>query len=567
MKVAFYARVSSQRQEVEETIETQIMAIKDFTKLNNHTIVQEYRDDGWSGTILARPALDQLRLDASKRLWEGIVLYDPDRLSRKYAHQILVSDELESRGIKVLFVTTPPVKNEADRLLFGVKGLFAEYERSHMADRFRLGKLRKAREGHVVTSHAPYGYAYIPKQGDKHGYFEPILEEARVVRDIFQWVADEGMTIRKVIKRLQEQNIAPRKSKRGVWNNSTLATLLRNETYYGKAHFNKTVGIIPEHPKNNEKYKRIVKSSRKNKPFEDWIFIDCKPIIDKALFDRVQKQLRVNFERSVRNRKNDYLLSNLLRCTCGATRTGESPQHGKHLYYRCSRYVSDFPLPATCHQKGINARIADQMVWDEVKKLMVSPRLLKRQVERYLDRKTKVVDHENDIASIQRDLSKIAIEEERYTKAYGQQVITLVQLTSYIQEIRLKRTTLEQRLAGYAKEQRLLPFAKPTDKQIESFCQKAKDKLEMVDYQQKRRIVLSVINNIIASEKSVHIYGFLPLTEANYVKLWSEDRDITVSTRHSSLPFELKIKLPPPRKSRFIADRDQFGRIIRSFAP
>lgn len=524
MKVAFYARVSSQRQEVEETIETQIMAIKDFTKLNNHAIVQEYRDDGWSGTILARPALDQLRLDAPKRLWEAIVVYDPDRLSRKYAHQELVRDELESRGIKVLFVTTPPVKDEGDKLLYGVKGLFAEYERARIAERFRLGKLRKAREGHVVTSHAPYGYAYIPKQGDRHGYFEPIPEEARVVRDIFSWVANDGMTIRKVIKRLQERNIPPRRSTRGVWNNSTLATLLRNETYYGKAHFNKTVGIIPEHPKSTEKYKRIVKSSRKNKPVEDWVFIDCAAIIDKDLFDRVQKQLRVNFERCVRNKKNEYLLSNLIHCTCGSTRTGEGPQHGKHLYYRCSGRVNRYPMPPSCLQKGINARIADLLVWDRLEKTMVTPRLLKWQADRHFNKKMKNVDHSSDLKFIQRDLAKLSIEEERYTKAYGKQVITLAQLTSYVQDIRLKRTTLEQRLAEYAKEQRLLPFAKPTDEQIESYCKRAKEKLEVADYTKKRRVILSVVNDIIASEKEVHIYGHIPVTEANYVKFWSESR-------------------------------------------
>ncbi len=524
MRIALYARVSSQRQEVEETIETQIMAIKDFLKVNNHALVQEYRDDGWSGTILARPALDQLRLDATKKLWEAVVVYDPDRLSRKYAHQELIRDELEGRGIKVLFVTTPPVRDEGDRLLYGVKGLFAEYERSKIAERFRLGKIRKAREGHVVTSQAPYGYAYIPKQGEMHGYFEPISEEARVVRDIFDWVGNKGLTIRKVIKKLQEQNISPRKSRRGVWNNSTLTTLLRNETYYGKAHYNKTIGIIPTKPKNTEKYKRIVKSSRKNKPESDWIYIECKQIIERELFDRVQKQLRINFERCVRNKKNEYLLGNIIRCTCGATRTGEGPQRGKHLYYRCSGRVNRYPMPPSCLEKGINARIADAMVWDSVKRLMVSPQLLRRQVARYFDRKSQAVDHSLDIASIQQDISKLDIEEERYTKAYGKQVITLAQLTSYIQDIRLKRTTLEQKLTEYSKEQRLLPFAKPTDKQIESFCQKAKEKLESCGYEQKRRIVLNVINNIVASEKEVQVFGFLPITEANYVKFWSESR-------------------------------------------
>lgn len=524
MLVAFYARVSSQRQEIEETIETQIMAIRDYVAKNNHTIVKEYRDDGWSGTILARPALDQLRLDATKRLFEGVVVYDPDRLSRKYAHQELVIDELEEHGLKVLFVTTPPIRDEGDRLLYGVKGLFAEYERAKIAERFRLGKLRKAREGHVVTSHAPYGYAYIPKHGDTHGYFEPIPEEARVVKDIFHWVADEKMTVRKIIKRLQDELISPRKSKRGVWNTSTLSTLLHNETYYGKAHFNKTVSIIPSRPMNTNKYKRTVKSSRKNKPVEDWVFIDCKPIIDKDLYDRSQKQMKINLERNLRNRKNEYLLSNIIRCTCGATRTGEGIQHGKHLYYRCSSPVNNFPLPTQCKEKGINARITDDLVWNGIKRLLTSQRLLKRLVIHYFDRKSHVMYHSQNISDIQHDLSKLAIEEERYTKAYGKQLITLAQLTSYIQEIRLKRAVLESKLTHYVKDQQLLPFAKPTDKQIELLCKKTRSKLESVGYTQKRRIVLNILDRIIASEKEVHVYGVLPLTEANYVKFWSESR-------------------------------------------
>lgn len=524
MRVAFYARVSSQRQEVEETIETQIMAIKDYLKLNNHALIQEYRDDGWSGTILARPALDQLRLDATKGFWEGVVVYDPDRLSRKYAHQQMIIDELENRGCTILFVTTPPVKDEGDKLLYGVKGLFAEYERSKIAERFRLGKIRKARDGHVVTSQSPYGYAYIPKQGDTHGFFEPLESEARVVRDIFDWVGSEGLTIRKVIKRLQDEHIAPRKSKRGVWNNSTLTTLLRNETYYGQAHYNKTIGIIPSKPKNLEKYKRIVKSSRKNKPEVDWIYIKCKPIIDKEIFDRVQKQLRINFERCVRNKKNEYLLGNLIRCTCGATRTGEGPQHGKHLYYRCSGRVNRFPMPPSCLEKGINARIADAMVWDGVKRIMISPQLLRRQVVRYFDLKSQVADHSRDIVSIEQDLSKLAIEEERYTKAYGKQVITLAQLTSFVNDIRLKRTTLEQRLDSYRHEQDQQPFAKPTEEQIQSFCQKAKAKLDNVSYDKKRFIMLKVIDSIVASQNEVQVYGLLPATEAEYVKFWSESR-------------------------------------------
>lgn len=215
MLIAIYARVSSERQEKEETIQTQIMALEDFAKEKGHTIVARYLDDGWSGTILARPSLDDLRLDARKKLWEGVLIYDPDRLARKYSYQELVSDELIELGLKVLYVTIAPPEDDSDKLLYGVKGLFAEYERARIAERFRLGKLRKARDGNVVTSQAPYGYDYIPKQGSTQGYYKINKQETAVVKMIFQWIAVDRITLRETVRRLLELGIAPRKSKRG----------------------------------------------------------------------------------------------------------------------------------------------------------------------------------------------------------------------------------------------------------------------------------------------------------------------------------------------------------------
>jgi site-specific DNA recombinase len=315
---ALYARVSTQRQENEETIETQIMAIREYAEKNRHTLVKDYKDEGWSGTILARPSLDDLRLDARKKLWEAVIIYDPDRVARKYAYQALVIEELEELGIKVLFVTTPPAKTDEDRLLYGVKGLFAEYERTRIADRFRLGKLRKAREGNVVTTEAPYGYDYIPKQGQKHGYFLVNKRESLVVKMVYEWIANEGYTIRGVVRKLQELGIPPRKSKRGVWNTSTLGTMLRNETYIGNAQYNRSYAVVPEKPLKIQKYKKIKKTSRRWKPKSEWIDIPTVPkIITKELFDKTRMQLKLNFDRSNRNKKNEYLLSGIIYCVCG----------------------------------------------------------------------------------------------------------------------------------------------------------------------------------------------------------------------------------------------------------
>jgi site-specific DNA recombinase len=138
--IAVYARVSTARQEEEGTIETQLSAVREFAGKHNHAVVKEYVDNGWSGDMLARPALDQLREDAKKKLWQAVLIYDPDRLARRYSFQELVMDELRELGIETLFVTVSPSRNHEDRLMYGVRGIFAEYERTKIAERFRLGK-------------------------------------------------------------------------------------------------------------------------------------------------------------------------------------------------------------------------------------------------------------------------------------------------------------------------------------------------------------------------------------------------------------------------------------------
>src|SRR3989344_4122325 len=183
--IAIYGRVSTSNQENEGTIETQLSAVREFAQKNSLAIVKEYTDEGWSGDSIVRPNLDQLRVDAKKKLWEAVLMYDPDRLARRYSYQELIIDELREAGIEVIFVTVSAPKNSEDKILHGVRGLFAEYERAKISERFRLGKKRKVEDGHVLTTEAPYGFNYIRKKDKVHGYYEINKEEARVVKMIF----------------------------------------------------------------------------------------------------------------------------------------------------------------------------------------------------------------------------------------------------------------------------------------------------------------------------------------------------------------------------------------------
>jgi site-specific DNA recombinase len=550
--IAIYARVSTARQEEDGTIETQLGVLREFAQQNNCTVVKEYIDDGWSGDILARPSLDQLRADVTKKIWQAVLIYDPDRLARRYSYQELVMDELRERNVEVLFVTVSAPKNSEEKILHGVRGLFAEYERAKIAERFRLGKLRKVKDGHILLSEAPYGYLYIPNEGDRHGYLEILDEEACIVKMIFEWIADDCLTLRQVVRRLQEMKIQPRKSARGVWNTSTLSKLLRNEAYIGEAHWGSSYAVAPEHPLKKDTYRKIKKSSRRMKPKEEWVIITVPAIIDRDLFERARAQLGANYALSKRNKKNEYLLAGRIRCICGRTRSGEGVLHGKHLYYRCSDRVLSFPLPAVCKERGMNARISDQLVWDKIVDLMSSPELMQSHAERWIDsQQDKRANSIGDIRPLESERASLAEQLGRHNKAYGVGLFTMEQLREYTQPIKDRIAAVELQISSSKGDASVgnTPVL-PQKEELELFAEEARNMLRNLSFPQKRAILLNTVDRIVGTPSELQIYGSIPIK--NHVEFKTSNRHGVDATRHSGaplIPFELTIKLPPPLRT------------------
>ena len=511
--VAIYARVSTSRQEKEETIDNQLKAMRKLAKEKGYKIVKEYIDDGWSGDLLARPALDQLREDAKKKIWEEVLFHDPDRVARTQWLQGMVMYELEELGLGISFITTAAPKSDEDKVVFAMRGVFAQYEKMKITERMRMGKRHKAEEGHLLVSRPLYGYKYIRKKERKHGYYKINFEEARIVKMIFSWVTDEGLTIRKVVRRLQELGIKPRYSKRSVWNTSTLGTMLRNKAYIGEAHWGSSYAVIPEKPFKNEKYKKVIKSSRKIKPEQDWIIIPVPKIIEKEQFERAREQLKTNFALCQRNKKNDYLLAGKIRCICGRTRSGEGPQHGKHLYYRCADRVKSFPCPPTCHEKGINARIADRLLWDKVAELMSSPDLLQAQLDRWINaRRSKAISSIGDVKALGSEITELKHQLDRFNRGFGAGSITLEELRAYTIPLREDIASLEAKIAK-AKEQenQINEAAMPSREDIKSFTEESERALPDLSFELKRNIIINVIEKIIGTQQKLEVNGYMPM--------------------------------------------------------
>lgn len=185
---AIYARVSTLQQEQEATIDSQIAELEKYAQEKGYGLSKEYYflDQAVSGAQLARPALDRLRDLATEGLFETVLCLSPDRLSRQYAHQCLLLEELRRVNVKVIFVNQPPVAdNPQGQLLLGVQGLFSEYERTVIADRMRRGRLHRFRQGELVNPVAPYGYCYIPVSKPNGGHWEAHSIEKEVVSHIY----------------------------------------------------------------------------------------------------------------------------------------------------------------------------------------------------------------------------------------------------------------------------------------------------------------------------------------------------------------------------------------------
>ena len=520
--IAVYGRVSSSNQENEGTIETQLFSVRNYAKENGFVIVKEYIDEGWSGDNLVRPGLDQLRIDAKKKAWDAVLIYDPDRLARRGAWQEVVIEELKEIEIDVLFVTIPKPKTDEDIIMYKMRGVFTEYERMKIKERFRLGKVRKANEGHIIVSEAPYGYTFILKKGKKgdadfhQGYYEVCELEAQIVRSIFKWVDEEGLTLRAIVRRLQELGIAPRKSKRGVWSTSTLSTLLRNRTYIGEGHYGASYATVPVNPTKKEIYKKIKKTSRRMKPQNEWIIIPTPKIIDEDLFNRVGEKLKSNFLLSKRNTKNEYLLAGKIWCDCGNRRAGEGPQRGKHLYYRCTDRVKSFPLPPNCIQKGINARIADAMLWKQVVSIMSSPELLLKKIEWWFENQKKNVAVSTiNIPEVANEIAKLKEQEDRYVKAYGAGVITVDKLREHTAPIKEKILSFENQINKAQLEiQETGGLVIPKLDEVKAFSQKVLRVLDKnnLSFNAKKGIIMNIIDKVVGTREQLQVYGFIPIT-------------------------------------------------------
>src|SRR5216684_1161424 len=321
--VAFYARVSSDAQARDHTIDSQVAALKQRIAADEFQLEPDhsYADDGRSGMNLQRPALEKLRDAVAGGQIERIYVHAPDRLARSHAHQVLLIEEFQRAGAKVVFLNRSIGDTAEDNLLLQVQGIIAEYERAKILERVRRGRLHAARAGAVsALTGAPFGYRYICRdQGGGVARFEIIEDEADIVRRIFAWVGLDRLSLREVCRRLQQMGC---RSPRGLalWNAVTIGGMLSNPAYIGRAVLGRS-RVVPADPRLQSKRRnsRSVPSAtrRVRGPHEEWIEVAVPALVEPAVFEAAQAQLDENRKRRRESRRGPrWLLQGLTVCRC-----------------------------------------------------------------------------------------------------------------------------------------------------------------------------------------------------------------------------------------------------------
>ncbi|HSH83027.1 MAG TPA: recombinase family protein [Herpetosiphonaceae bacterium] len=519
MQIALYVRVSTHRQQQAQTIEQQLARLQEYTATQPSWQLHEQhicRDDGYSGANLNRPGLDRLRDHALLAAFEVVLLTAPDRLARKYVHQILLVEELQQRGCAVIFVDRPMRDDPHDQRLLQVRGAVAEYERQLITDRMRRGRLAKLRSGHLLPwSRAPYGYLLAPEhpRAPQGLTINPVT--AASVQQIFAWYTDPRLhlTLYGIAKRLNADHI-PTPRGGALWAISTLRGMLRSTVYGGTAYSERTQ-FIPA--RNRASRTRPVGGGHGSvpAPVEEWVAGAVPASIAQATFDAAHLRLAEHQRLSPRNNTaHAYLLRGLVNC-------------GTCLFACMARTVSTYAdyacqgrrdaLRATtgerCTARAARASLLDTVVWEDLCQILREPGMITHELTRARGgawlpqalqaRRKTVTDARNHVRRHQ----------ERVLDVYLAEVIEREEFERKRQELVRTQEGLSRQLRQLeAQVQDQMDMASLAEG-IEAFCERVRQTLDQLTFAQRRQLVELLIDCVIVRDRTVEIRYVMPTSQ------------------------------------------------------
>jgi site-specific DNA recombinase len=500
-QAALYARVSTRRQEQEATIESQLAQILAHADKVGESIPKHrhYLDQAVSGNQLMRPGLDRLRDEAAMGLFERLYCLTPDRLARNLGAQQVVLNELERRGIQVIFVNQPDVGDGPQaQLLLNIQGAFAEYERILISERMRRGRLHRLRHGGAAPYPAPYGYLYQPAQAGQASRWVVVPHEAEIVKQMFEWYTQQGLTLSQIANYLNQQK-TPSPQGKG-WTQQSVQRIIGYAAYKGVAHYNRHRTDADAIGRPRLQGRGVVHFPRYlPRKADEWIAVSVPTLVDESLWQAAQEQLSMNTRFAQRNSRNRYLLRGLLVCdVCGYTIQGASSRDT--LYYRCTHGGKNRPLDVPHHTRSLRADLVEPLIWQALAELLDDPQRI-RAVWHDLHHQQRTAPEKSNRWRAQ--LEKLDDQRLRLVDAYAKQTLTQAEFVKKVNPVMAQMEQLKQKLAA-------APPSVPIQIDLDTFTHQIQQALAAPDFETQQEVIRLLIDSIVVTDDALIVKHIVP---------------------------------------------------------
>jgi site-specific DNA recombinase len=522
MRVALYARVSTDRQQQAQTIEQQVTQLRSYVAAHQGwTVAAEhvFRDDGYSGARLDRPGLDALRDQTARAAFDVVVVTAPDRLARNFVHQMVIMEELQRRGVRVVFCDRPLSDDPHEQLVTQIRGAVAEYERTLIADRMRRGRLAKLRSGQLLPwTRAPYGYRLHPERPRDPTAVQLDLVAAAIVRELFVAYAAGGVTLHTLAAQLTARGV-PTPTGRPIWRSTTIRNLLANPAYKGQA----ASGRLRTTPARRRKsaLEPIGKGmSTTTHPSQEWITVPVPALVTAEQFGLVARRLASNQRAARRSTTHPYLLRGLVSCgvcrlSCsGVTRTATDT---RYRYYRCRGKMAKVSSgrASCCPARFIPATQLDELVWADLCAVLQHPELVVQALERAHSGAWVPQELRRRQASLRQVRASVARQRQRLLEAYLAEVIDLACFQRQDHSLAGQEADLLVREREVAAQGERLVEVSAIAQSTTQVLKGLRVGLGQASFERRRQLVELLIDRVVVTDGQVEIRYVIPTTPAS----------------------------------------------------
>ncbi|MCJ7515280.1 MAG: recombinase family protein [Dehalococcoidia bacterium] len=436
MRAAIYARVSSEKQDVDLSISAQLKALREYAIRNGHELVREFVDEAESGKTADRPAFREMISMArrSQKPFDCILVWKYSRFARSRQDSIVFKTMLRKNGVRVVSINEPSDDTPTGKLFEAMIESLDEFYSANLGEEVTRGMRESASRGFYIGNFTPYGYRKVKvNDGNKERpKLVPEPHQAQIVARMFDEVL-EGKGLKEILKGLNREGIAgPRGNE---WIKTTVHGILTNEVYTGTLVWgrNSVRGLPPIHVENA------------------W-----QAIVNKETFDNVQSLLKSRAPSYLHPKRtaSHFLLSGIAKCGyCGKALIGHDAKNGQFTYYVCGTLLKKGA--GSCPARYINGKVFERAVINEIKERIITDENLKdlvRQVNEEMD--VASVEYRERLGTI---LSELEDTNKRLTRLYDAletNRLGMDDLAPRIQELRRRqvqllsaRAELEQKLS------------------------------------------------------------------------------------------------------------------------